>query len=394
MMRNCMTKIFLLTFILVSSVDAALADEAVMAQRGFLVFSANGVSSYVQEPKGGLRLQGQTSSGRIDEFITAGGRIYRMEMLLGTITELGADLKPLRQGMVKSKTGIPYWLGAWDGGLLVLNDNVVIYLDAELKEVARIPLEPRRYGQVTPVLTPTDFDAWERRGYLLTNVGELFVIPLDKPESAEPLAAAIQATDGFSPGGQWIDPAERTLNLIAKTRREEHDAKLKSGEWRVIKEQVVLTYNLKDFRAPALRQVVHEEREIHERINRDFLDGGRQNGVIVDRMPPYRPDGPAKGTYIGIMSRTTPAYAEAFAEKKGEPLPRRAIVRLKSRGGYEVKPLRQETRGGSLWFDSESGRCYIDSDLTERVLRLQPEPYGDLESLPDLRGVYFKALAY
>lgn len=391
---NLITKTFLSALFLISSIGAALADDPVVARRGFLVFSAGGVSNYTWEAKGGLHLQGKASSGRIDEFIAAGGRIYRMDMLLGKISELGMDLKHLHEETVKSKTGIPYWLGIWDGGLLILNDNAVIYLDAALKEVARIPLESRRYDQVTPVLTPTDFDTWEHRGYLLANTGELFVVPLEQPKSATPLAAVFRTEDGFSPDKQWIDPADRTLNLLANTQREERDAKLKLGEWRVIKEQVVLTYDLKDLHAPAFRTVVHEKREIHAPLRLNSHDNDWQDGMIIERLPPYRSEGPGKGTYIGIISRTTPAYAEAFEERGNQLRWLRTVVRLKSRGHYEVQSLSQEAKGSPLWFDSGVGRRYIDSDMEERVLRLQPEPYGELQAHPDLNGVYFKTLAY
>lgn len=394
MRHNHITKISLLAFFLISSIGAALADDPAMKRRGFLVFSASGVSNYIQEAKGSLRLKSKVSSGRIDEFVTVGGRIYRMDTLLGTVSELGMDLKPLRKRTVKSKTGIPYWLGIWDSGLLVLNDNAVIYLDAALKEVARIPLEPRRYGHVTPALTPADFDTWEHRGYLLADTGELFVVPLDKPKSATPLNAMFRTEAGFSPDKQWIDPADRTLNILADTQREERDIKLKPGEWRVIKEQIALTYDLKDLHTPALRTIVHEKREIHDPAHLDLHDKDRQDGMVTDRQPPYRSEGTGKGTYIGIISRTTPAYAEAFEERGKQLLRHYTIVRLKSRGSYEVQSLSREAKGDTLWFNSEGGRRYIDSDIEERVLRLQPEPYGELQALPDLRGAYFKALAY
>lgn len=382
----------LFALLLITCIGSAQAAEP--ARHGFLVFSADGVASYTQEAKGKLRLQGKMSAGSIDEFATRDGRIYHLHMLLGRVTELGADLKPLREVAVKSKTDVPYWLGAWDKGLLVLNDNAVVYLDANLKEVARLPLQPRRHDDITPALNPQDFDVWEQRGYLLANTGELFIIPLDLPISAESLAPALRAGDGYSPDAQWIDPADKTLNIIGKTQREEHDAKLEPGEFRIIKEQVVYTYDLNNFGAAALRNVVHEEREIHEPVRLDFDDGERPDGMIIDRRPPYRPDGPDKGTYIGILSRTTPAYAEAFEEKEDMGLSDRAIVRLKSRGRYDKQELFRETKEGPLWFKSETGARYIESDMEEHVLRLQPVPYGKLKALPELRGVYFKALAY
>ncbi len=384
----------LLALLLITCVNSAPAAEPASASHGFLVFLPDGVASYAQGAKGKLRLQGKMSSGSIDEFATRDGRIYHLHMLLGRVTELGADLKPLRNVTVKSRTDVPYWLGAWDKGLLVLNDNAVVYLDADLQQVALLPLQPRRHDDITPALNPQDFDAWEQRGYLLANTGELFIIPLDLPTSVEPRAPALHAGDGYSPDAQWIDPADKTLNIIGKTQREEQDAKLEPGEFRIIKEQVVYTYDLNDLGAAALRNVVHEEREIHEPVRLDFDDGARPDGMIIDRRPPYRPDGPDKGTYIGILSQTTPAYAEAFEEKEDMGLPARAIVRLKSRGRYDKQELFRETREGPLWFKSEIGARYIESDMEEHVLRLQPVPYGKLKALPELRGVYFKALAY
>jgi hypothetical protein len=382
----------LLALLLVTGIGSAPAAEP--ARRGFLVFSADGVASYTQEAKGKLRLQGKMSAGSIDEFATRDGRIYHLHMLLGRVTELGTDLKPLREASIKSRTDVPYWLGAWDKGLLVLSDNAVVYLDADLKQVALLQLQPRRHDDITPALNPQDFDAWEQRGYLLANTGELFIIPLDLPISVEPLAPALRAGDGYSPDAQWIDPVDKTLNIIGKTQREEHDAKLEPGEFRIIKEQVVYTYDLNDLGAAAQRNVVHEEREIHEPVRLDLDDGERPDGMIIDRRPPYRPDGPDKGTYIGILSRTTPAYAEAFEEKEDMGLSDRAIVRLKSRGRYDKQQLFRETQEGPLWFKSEIGARYIESDMEEHVLRLQPVPYGKLKALPELRGVYFKALAY
>ncbi len=94
------------------------------------------------------------------------------------------------------------------------------------------------------------------------------------------------------------------------------------------------------------------------------------------------------------MSRTTPAYAEAFEEKAGQPLAQLAIVRLKSRGQYEVMALSQEAEDSPLWFREETGRRYIESDMGEHELRLQPELYGELIALPELRGGHFKVLAY
>jgi len=384
----------LLALILITSISSAPAAEPARARHGFLAFSSDGVANYTQDAKGKLRLQGKMSSGSIDEFATKDGRIYHLHMLLGRVTELGADLKPLREVAVKSKTDVPYWLGAWNKGLLVLNDNSVIYLDADLKQVAFLQLQPRRHDDITPALNPQDFDAWEQRGYLLANTGELFIIPLDLPISLEPLAPALRAGDGYSPDAQWIDPADETLNIIGKTQREEHDAKLKPGEFRIIKEQVVYTYDLNNLGAAALRNVVHEEREIHEPVRLDFDDGERPDGMVIERRPPYRPDGPDKGTYIGILSRTTPAYAEAFEEKEDMGLSDRAIVRLKSRGRYDKQELFRETREGPLWFQSEIGARYIEGDMEERVLRLHPAPYEKLKALPELRGVYFKALAY
>ena len=60
-------------------------------------------------------------------------------------------------------------------------------------------------------------------------------------------------------------------------------------------------------------------------IHFDFHDNDRQDGMIIDRRPPYRSEGPGKGTYIGIISQTTPAYAEVFEDGGSGPIWHRAI---------------------------------------------------------------------
>lgn len=388
-----MTKTFLFALLMTSSVCPALAVEPNLPHRGFLVFSAHGVANYVREHKGRLQLKGELPSGGIEEFAASGSRLYRMNSLLGTITELGDDLKPVHEISIKSKT-VPDWLGSWNGGLLVLDDNSVVYLDGSLKEVARLPLQPHGNEQITPALAPAAFSVWKNNGYLLANTGEVFVIPQDRPTLAEPISAAIRTGEQFPPEALWIDPADQTLNLLVKTQKEEYGGGIKPGERRVTKEEVVLTYDLKDPGGGALRTVVHEEREIHDPIDLNFSDGDGREGLVIERMPNYRAEGPAKGTHIGVMSRTTPAYAEVFEEKTGQPMPRLEIVRLKSRGRYEIQTLSRTAQGSILRLQKPGERLYFESDLKEHVLRLQPEPYGELLALPELRGIYFKALAY
>ena len=372
------------------SAFAGSATAAETIPRGFLVFTSQGVANYALTPQ--LHLQGHAPTGRIDDFIAKDGHLYRIEKLPGKVSELDAELAPLREISVKSTTGIPYLFGIWDDGLLVLNDNTVIYIDTALHEVARLSLDPHRHDQITPVLTPKDFDISEHNGYLLTNSGEVFVVPLQRPSSSAALQAALRVTDGLSPDGQWIDMAERTLNLIARTQHEEYDTKLKPGEQRLIKQQLVLSYPLDKLSAPALKAVVHEEREIRLPVGLDSDDSGRPDGIVYERKPPpYRPDGPATGTLIGILSRTTPAYAEAFIENG--PLPHRSIVRLMSRGNYQVQALQQK-QGEPRWFMQGKQRLYVDSDLAAHVLRLQPEPYQKLDALPELKDTYFQAIAY
>ena len=359
-------------------------------QHGFLVFSASGILNYVFNPKDALRLEGKASSGRIDEFITMGGHIYQINSVHGSIDELGADLKPLRERALNSKADSPHWLGVWDGGLLVFSDNAVIYLDAALREVARLHLNTRRYGQITPVLKPMDFDVYEHLGYILTNTGEVFVIPLTEPKSVEPLSAMLHTDEGISPDGQWIDLDDQTLNLIA-THNKNHGAVItREGgviKEQVITEQVVFTYDLKDLHAPVFQTVVYEKRE--------FLDINGcigAEGMKLD-CSPYSPDGVAKGAYIVKISRTMPAYAEVIEEKDRLSLMSYEIVRLKSRGRYDVV-LWQEMKKTPLWFLSKEGRRYIERDREDNVLRLQPESYQRLIELPELHGSYFKVLAY
>ena len=391
-MRCSSMNAFMLTALLYTCAGSVTANEPEAIPHGFLVFSSHGIANYALTSQRELHRQGSSSTGHIDDFIAKDGHLYRMDKLPGKISELGADLAPQREMSVKSTTGIPYWLGVWDEGLLVLNDNTVIYIDTSLHEIARILLDPHRHGQITPVLSPGDFDVSEHNGYLLTNSGEVFVVPLQRPISTAPLKAAFRVTDGLTPDGQWIDPTERTLNLIARTRHEEYDAKLKPGERRLVEQQLVLSYQLDRLSAPALETVVHEKCEIRMPVGLDADNSGRPDGIVYERKPPpYRPDGPATGTLIGIISRTTPAYAEAFIEDG--PLPHRSIVRLMSRGRYQVQTL-QGKQGEPRWFVQDKARLYVDGDLGAHVLRLQPEPYQKLDALPELKDVYFQTIAY
>lgn len=367
----------------------ALAGEPT-SQHGFLVFSNSGVLNYSFDPKGTLRLEGKASPARIDEFTSTGGHLYKIKFVLSSIYELGADLKPLREVAVKCEADIPHWLGVWDGGLLVFCDNAVAYLDASLKEIARLPLKTGNYDQTTPLLKATDFDVWEHLGYILTNTGEVFVIPLAEPASVEPLNAMLHTDEGTSPDGQWIDPDDWTLNLIA-THKKKYNAEI-TREGGVIDnhrvtEQVVLTYDLKNLHAPASRTIVYKKRELFDINGCIGAEGMKFN------CSPYRPDGVAKGTYIVKISRTTPAYAEVVEDKDRLSLMSYEVVRLKSRGRYDVV-LWQKTKETPLWFLSEEGRHYAERDPEDHILRLQPEFYQKLMELPELRGIYFKALAY
>lgn len=372
-----MTSIFWFAAALTAGLSSAHAE-------GFLVFDGT-VTNFAADAQGGLTVVGTRSSGDIDDYFAAHGRVYHLEKLLGRAIELKADLAPLREAPVKSKTSVPEWIGAWDEGVLVFCDNAVIYLDAEMKEAGRTPLEPRKSGDITPVLQPTVFAALDGRGYLLVNTNQVFVLPLGKP-GKDPLRPEVTVDYEQSLVGLWLDPKELTLNLLATTRDEKPP--------RVVKQQRVLAYGLTELDKAPRAAVVHEVVEVHEprglRPARGDEDG--REGVVYERMQPYRTE-TSSGTYIGIRSHSTPAYAETFAAGGGALRPR-AISRLGTLGLLEPAEVRRDSDEGAPWLEDEGRRLYIEPDMTGHILRLQPARYGALTSQPGLRPHYFKALAY
>lgn len=352
---------------------------------GFLVFDGT-VTNFAADAQGQLAVAGTLKSGDIDDFFTAHGRVYHLEKLLGRAVELKPDLTPLREAPVKSLTSVPEWVGAWDKGILVFCDNAVVYLDEELKEAGRTALEPRKSGDITPVLRPTVFAAFDGSGYLLVNTNQVFVLPLGKPGKG-PLRPEVTVGYELSLVGLWLDPKDRTLNLLATTHEEKPP--------RVVKQQRVLAYGLYELGKAPRSAVVHEEVEFHEprRISsEDEDDAHRRGGMIIERMPPYRTES-SSGTYIGIRSHTTPAYAETFAEG-GKALRPRAVSRLRTLGVLETAEVYRDGEGGPVWLMEGERRLYVEPDMTERVVRLQPAHYGALTLLPGLRRHYFKTLAY
>lgn len=358
---------------------ALLTGLGTARAEGFLVFDGT-VTNYAPGAQGTLAVAGTLKSGDIDDFFAAHGRIFRLHKLLGRAVELKPDLTPLREAAVKSATGVPEWIGAWDKGVLVFCDNAVVYLDGDLKEAGRTALEPRKSGDIVPVLRPTVLAALDGRGYLLVNTNQVFVLPLGTPEKG-PLRPEITVGYDQSLVGLWLDPADRTLNLLATTREEEPP--------RVVKRQRVLAYGLADLGKAPRSAVVHEVVEVHEPRGLSPTNGA--DGVIYERMPTYRTE-TSSGTYIGLRSQTTPSYAETFAEG-GEGLPARSISRLGTLGRLESAELHRDLDGGTPWFEEGGRRLYVEPDMTGHTLRLQPALYGALTSQP-ARPQYFKTLAY
>lgn len=373
-----MSRLFWLAAALAAGLGTARAE-------GFLVFDGT-VTNYAPDARGKLAVAGTLRSGDIDDFFAAHGRVYHLEKLLGRAIELKPDLTPLREAAVKSKTGIPEWIGAWDKGVLVFCDNAVVYLDEELKEAGRTALAPRKSGDIVPVLRPTVFAAFDGSGYLLVNTNQVFVLPLGKPGKGT-LRPEITVDYELSLVGLWLDPKERTLNLLATTRDEKPP--------RVVKQQRVLAYGLYELGKAPSSAVVHEVVEVHEPRSlrpKDEDDGQGREGLVFERMPPYRKE-TSSGTYIGIRSHTTPAYAETFAEG-GKGLRPRSISRLRTLGVLETAEVYRDGEDGPLWLMEGERRLYIEPDMAERVVRLQPVLYGALALQPGLSKHYFKALAY
>ena len=373
-----MSRLFLLAAALLAGLGTAHAE-------GFLVFDET-VTNYASDAQGKLTVVGTLESGRIKDFFTAHGRIYRLETLPGSAIELKPDLTPLRETPMESKGSVPEWVGAWDKGVLIFCDNALVYLDDELKEAGRTALEPRKSGDITPVLRPTVFAALDGRGYLLVNTNQVFVLPLKKPGKG-PLRPEVTVDYKLRLVGLWLDAKDRTLNLMATTHE---------GSSRVVKRQLVLAYGLSELDRAPRSAVVQEVVEVHQqkRLRPQDEDNAhdRAGGVIYERMPPYR-TASSSGTYIGIRSHTTPAYAETFSQG-GEGLSARIISRLGTLGALEPTEVYRDFEGGMPWLEEGGRRLYIESDMLEHIVRLQPALYGELALQPGLRQHYFKTLAY
>ncbi len=358
-------------------------------QHGFLVFSTRGVENYLLEPNGKLMLAGK-GSGAIDEYLTADGNIYRLNKLLHSISKVGSDLKPVLEAKIDPDGDVPDWIGTWAHGLVVLNDNKLLYFDFSLKEVARLALDPVKIGNISPSLHPKTFLAWKGQGYLLVNNNELFIIPLGKPAVSRPLKSAIDIEHGLYLDGAWIDPDENTFNLLYHTQKEDHGSGLNPGEWRVVLNDAVLTWRLDAPGDQPRRTIIHEKKEIHWFMNP--VHGAGDDNVRYELMPPSRDEGVATGVRITMLSRSIPCYAEAFVEKPGTAFPPRIIVRLGSFDQYVVQQPSRDQNG--LWISLDGERRYIDHDLKALQLVLQPESYALLNARPELTDTYFRAIAY
>ena len=386
--------VFLLALTLGLASASALALASASASEdhhGFFVFTTQGVENYAADPKGNFSLVGK-AFGETDDYFSTNGSIYYLGRILHTISKLGPDLRPVLEAKIDHCGDVPDWLGVWNQGLLVLNDNKILYLDLTLKEVARLPLAPQQHEQITPVLHPQTFIGWKDRGYFLANTGELFILPLDKPATSAPLKPATQVKEGLDVSGFWIDPDEQTFNLLSHTRTEDYGSDLEAGEKRVILKDVVLTYRIEKPADQPQGTVIHERKEIHHLVE-GFVDYPMDDGRrIYERISPSRVEGKETGVHISIMTRSTPSYALGLFENSTAAFSPRTVIKLKSFGHYETEKVQHDK--SLAWITIDGKRCYVDEDMQGHILRLQPASYARLKSLPELKDTYPQAVAY
>lgn len=368
---------------------ALLCPPARAGVRGFVVFSSAATSAYEFAADRSLRLKASGPARRPDEHAVCAGRVFGVEPLTGRVHRLGPDLQEDRAASVGKAEGVARLLGCRGAGPLVFFDNTLAAFDEALQETGRTSLAPRRSGGIVPAVTADDFRVFAGKAYLLAaNTGEVFVIDLQRRTS---LTVPLGPDERVR--GQWIDPARRTLNVLVARERSERAADLAPGESRLVKTEVVETFDLRDPRRPAKERVIHQESEIHLPV-RPLDESGGKEGVVYERMASHRKEGPATGTYVSRLSATTPCFAEVFVEdgRSAAVLGPAKLAVLASGGKFTQLEPRRDAATGALWFESGGEVRVLGWRAEERRLDIQPKEYLELLRKGLARGD--AALAY
>jgi hypothetical protein len=375
---------------------AILGVPAHAAARGFIVFSRSATQAYELGADKNLHLTATGPARDPEDHLACAGRVFGVEPLLHRVYRLGQDLKEDRSVNLGEVREIVRLVAADEARLYAFFDNTLAAFDAELKPAGRVTLDPGKTGEIVPVISPDDCQIFADKAYLLaSNTGDVFAVDLKAWVAVRIPVPKDQAPREIR--GQWIDPVERTLNVLVLRKTEEHTPDLDAAETRIIKHEVVLTFRLADLKQPPSETVLHEEREIHKPYPAGFLDDvARKNaqGIIIDYPPPYRSERPARGVYISKLSGTVPCFAEVFIKDGKAPagLGSSDLVLLGTGGKIEkIERFRDEARN-AIWFQHGGEVRILGREAGKWRLNLQPPAYVKLLEIPGMADA--TALAY
>lgn len=381
-------------FILGLSLITFLCGTVHAAEHGFVVFSRSATHAYEFGPDKTLRLAATGPVRYAKDHIACAGRVFGVNCQRGRICRLGPDLKEDRTAELGKVNGFVRLVGADDDRLYVFFDNTLAGFDGELKSVGRVLLEPKKLSEIVPVISVNDFKVFVGKGYLLTdNTGDVFTVDLKSWTAVRTRLPG----ERVSARTQWIDPGDQTLNILVSRKREEHTPELEAEAKRVIKNEVVVTYDLRNQGNPPRETAMHDEREIHKPYPPEFYEHWKQeraHGRISDYRPPYRWERRPEGVYISQVSATTPCFAEVFTDEKDSSagLRSRDFVLLGSGGKTTSIECFRDEKHNVVWFKHDGAVRVLAPKIREQQLNLQSAAYINLLEIPGTAGT--AVLAY
>ncbi|MEW6673143.1 MAG: hypothetical protein AB1427_15670 [Thermodesulfobacteriota bacterium] len=395
-MKKCAT---IVTVFLITAMTAfAQAKPPEASLNGFMVFSGGKIHNYVLGADKKFTLKAVAKAEEdFEDYAACAGSLFSVNGLLGTITRLDGDLKETGRITLKTPGDVTRLLGSDGSYLFVLANNRVTALTPALDTAAAIDLKPETLGGITPVISPLDFDMHEGRQYLLANTGDIFITDISDPKN--PTAVRITVIDRERPSelrALWIDPDTKTLNVLAAIKTEEHDSALEPGETRIIERQYVYTYRLENMGQKPAAARIYEKRQIYKPFTREFLNymhQQNQSGVIIDPIPPYRPDGVPWGAYISKLSKGTPCVADVFFQEKGL-LGGFDYVILEGEGRLQKLEIFRDIKTDVLWFQHKGKVNLVYTDPQRWILHVYPHILYNLLGEETAKAKDARFLAY
>lgn len=396
-MKKCAA---IITVLLIAALPAfAQLKPAEAAIKGFMVFSNGYIYNYTLGPDKKFTLKATAKAGEdFEDYATCGGSLFSVNALLGTIVKLDGDLKEAGRIKLKTTGDITRFLGSDGKHLFILAGNRVTALTPEIDPAAIIDLKPETHDSITPVISPIDFDIHDGKEYLLANTGDIFIIDIN--DSKNPTAAKIAVIDKGRPPelrAQWVDPDTKTLNVLAATKTEERDPALEPNETRIIERQYVYTFRLEHMGKKPTATRIYEKRQIYKPFSAEFKNYMQQqndSGVIIDPIPPYRPDGQPWGVYISKLSKATPCVADAFFQEKGVLIHGADFVILESEGRVQKLEVFRDIKTEAFWFQHKGKVNFIYTDPQHWILHIYPHILYNLLGEDVMKAKDVQLLAY